>query len=159
MAHPCKWIIHVSYGVATISRLLKIEGVCGKRDLQKRLYSAKETHNFKEPTHRSHPIWMACKFKIIGAYWHVPTRIHAHIYYTSIIQKTRSNAHVHTHIFIIRKHKHTCTYTHMYVKSVYICIYMYVYTYIHEHICIYKHSYIYSINTYTYLFTYIYAHM
>jgi len=27
-----------------------------KRALQKRLYSAKETHNFKEPTNRSHLI-------------------------------------------------------------------------------------------------------
>jgi len=49
---------HVSfmYGVATISRLLKIIGLLCKRALQKRLYSAKETYNFKEPTNRSHPI-------------------------------------------------------------------------------------------------------
>jgi len=46
----------VFYGVATISRLLKIIGLFWKRALQKRLYSAKETYNFKEPTNRSHPI-------------------------------------------------------------------------------------------------------
>jgi len=46
-------------GVATISRLLKIIGIC-KRDLLKRRYSGKETYNFKEPTNRSHPIW-SCK--------------------------------------------------------------------------------------------------
>jgi len=34
-----------AYGVATISRLLK-------RAPSQRLYSAKETHNFKEPTYR-----------------------------------------------------------------------------------------------------------
>jgi len=34
--------------VATISRLLKIIGLFCKRTLQKRLYSAKETYNFKE---------------------------------------------------------------------------------------------------------------
>jgi len=45
-----------SYGVATISRLLKIIGLFCKRALQKRLYSAKETYNLKEPTNRSHPI-------------------------------------------------------------------------------------------------------
>jgi len=37
-------------GVALISRLLKIVGLFCKRALQKRLYSAKETYNFKEPT-------------------------------------------------------------------------------------------------------------
>jgi len=44
------------YGVATISRLLKIIGLFCKRDINKRLYSTKETYNFKEPTNRSHPI-------------------------------------------------------------------------------------------------------
>ena len=44
------------YRVTTISRLLKIIGVFCKRAIQKRLYSAKETYNFKEPTKRSHPI-------------------------------------------------------------------------------------------------------
>ena len=42
--------------VATIRRLLKIICLFGKRDLQKRRYSAKKTCNFKEPTNRSHPI-------------------------------------------------------------------------------------------------------
>jgi len=44
------------YGVATISRLFEITDLCCKRALLKRLYSAKETYNFKEPTDRSHPI-------------------------------------------------------------------------------------------------------
>jgi len=43
-------------GVATISRLLKIIGLFCKRALYKRLYPAKETYDFKEPTNRSHPI-------------------------------------------------------------------------------------------------------
>ena len=42
--------------VATISRLLKIIGLFCKRALLKRLYSAKETYDFKEPTNCSHPI-------------------------------------------------------------------------------------------------------
>ena len=46
------------YGVATISRLLKIIRLFGKRALLKRLYSAIETYISKEPTNRSHPmIW------------------------------------------------------------------------------------------------------
>ena len=44
------------YGVATISRLLKIIGLFCKRALLKRPHSAKETCNFTEPTNRSHPI-------------------------------------------------------------------------------------------------------
>jgi len=44
------------YGVATISRLLKIIGLFCQRALQNRRYSAKETYNFDEPTNRSHPI-------------------------------------------------------------------------------------------------------
>jgi len=67
------WMSHVThvnescYGVATMSRLIKItgsilqniipfRGLFCKRALLKRLYSAKETYNFKEPTNRSHPI-------------------------------------------------------------------------------------------------------
>ena len=44
------------YGVATISRLLKITGLFCKRALQKRPVFCKETCIFKHPTHRSHPI-------------------------------------------------------------------------------------------------------
>ena len=38
----------IYYGVATISRLLKIIGLFCKRALQKRRYSAKETYDFKD---------------------------------------------------------------------------------------------------------------
>jgi len=41
-------INRAQYGVATISRLLKIVGLFCKRALQKRLYSAKETYNFRQ---------------------------------------------------------------------------------------------------------------
>ena len=44
------------YGVALGSRIDKIIGLFCKRALQKRLYSAKETCNFIDPTNRSHPI-------------------------------------------------------------------------------------------------------
>jgi len=46
------------YGVAAISKLFKIIGLFCKRALYKRWYSAKETYNLKEPTTRSHPIYM-----------------------------------------------------------------------------------------------------
>ena len=44
------------YGVATSSILLKVIGLFYKRGLKKRLYSAKDTYNFMEPTTRSHPM-------------------------------------------------------------------------------------------------------
>jgi len=48
--------LNVLYGVATISRLLKMIGLFCKRALQKRLYSARETYDFEEPTNCSHSI-------------------------------------------------------------------------------------------------------
>jgi len=45
-----------TYGVANIIRLLKMRGLFCKRAVWRRWYSAKETCNFKEPTHRSRPI-------------------------------------------------------------------------------------------------------
>jgi len=44
------FILVCCYGVASISRFLKIIGLFCKRALLKRLYSAKETYNFKEST-------------------------------------------------------------------------------------------------------------
>ena len=55
--HTYKYIcIYIRHGVATCSRRMNIIGLFCKRVLWKRLYSAKETYNFKEPTNRSHPI-------------------------------------------------------------------------------------------------------
>ena len=42
--------------MATTSWLLKSIGLFCKRTLLKRLYSAKETYDSKEPTDRSHPV-------------------------------------------------------------------------------------------------------
>jgi len=56
---PCIYIQiprSIWYEVATISRLLNITGLFCKRAISKRLYFAKETCTFKEPTNRSHPI-------------------------------------------------------------------------------------------------------
>ena len=53
---PVWWMCAADCGVATVSRPLKIIGLFCKRALDKRLYSAKETYNFKEPTSRSHSI-------------------------------------------------------------------------------------------------------
>jgi len=55
------------YGVATISRLRKIICLFCKRALEKRLYSAKETYHFKEPTNRSHLIGGCVLFRGRGS--------------------------------------------------------------------------------------------
>ena len=52
----CIKYTRLSYGVATISRMLKNIGLFCKRALQKRPVFCKETCIFKHPTHRSHPI-------------------------------------------------------------------------------------------------------
>ena len=55
---PPHWLHRTWYGVATISRLIKIIGLfCRISSLLQGSF-AKETYNFKEPTNRSHPpIW------------------------------------------------------------------------------------------------------
>jgi len=50
------------YGVATISRLLKIIRLLGRVPSLLLGSCAKETYNFKEPTNRSHPIMHPCTF-------------------------------------------------------------------------------------------------
>jgi len=51
-----KWFSSIYYGVATISRLLKITGLLRRISILLWGSFAKETYNFKEPTNRSHPI-------------------------------------------------------------------------------------------------------
>ena len=58
------------YGVATIIRLLKIiflfcKRVFCTRTLSKRLYSAKETYEIKEPTNRSHSIPLSLAVSLV----------------------------------------------------------------------------------------------
>jgi len=62
MGRPGTFCMKHTYGVATISRLLKMVGLFCKRVLCKRWYSAKETYNIKEPTNRFHPILQPIAF-------------------------------------------------------------------------------------------------
>jgi len=55
----------VSYGVATISRLLRIIGLFCKRALLKKQRSAKETCNFKKPTNRSPPLQNIVEYRAL----------------------------------------------------------------------------------------------
>jgi len=114
------------YAVATISRLLKITGLFCKRALQQRLYFAKETYNFMEPTNRSHLI--ACKLSPRN--W-VMSRVNEschmwmrHVTYERVI-------HIHVYIY-----KYICIYIYKYIY-LYVCIYIYAYMYEHIYINIY----------------------
>ena len=80
------------YGVATISRLLKITGLFCKRALQKRPIFCKGTYNFQEPTNRSHPIcqtggvereastWMHCNTQRCTTATHCNALQHREVY-------------------------------------------------------------------------------
>ena len=94
------------YGVATISRLLKIIGLFCKRSLWKRLYSAKETYYFKESINRSHPITGQKKevrrcTDQIGSPKNSTYATHTHTH-----THTNTQTHTHTHT---RTHAHTDT--------------------------------------------------
>jgi len=99
------------HSAATISRLLRIIGLFCKRALQKRLYSAEENYNFKEPTNRSH------------------------LTHCSVLQchgaATLSLA-PYTRYFHISWRVCVCVYTLTYISGVCLCVYickhMYVYT-------------------------------
>jgi len=56
--------MNLSYEAATIRRLPKRIGLFCKRILLKRLYSARETYAFKEPTHHSHPLGVMWWFHV-----------------------------------------------------------------------------------------------
>ena len=69
--------MHISYGVATSSRLLKIIGLfCRISSLLMGSF-AEEIYNFKEPTNRSHPISI-CYIYIYVSYRY-DTYIHARV--------------------------------------------------------------------------------
>ena len=122
------------YGVATISRLSKIIGLCCKRTLQKRLYSAKETYNFQEPTNRRHRItyilthntdWETC----------MPTNKLARTLHICTWKRCPSWQH------------QSDTYEHEYITdSSAIPLFIFIY-----HICMHVH-----VQTYFHIHTYIY---
>jgi len=69
----CLFVFHS--GVATISRLLKIIGFFCERTLWKRLYSAEETYNFKEPANCSHPIQTLQPPQTVMSVWLSPVSV------------------------------------------------------------------------------------
>jgi len=82
--HRDRWNLEIHFRYETITATHRDAVCCGlfcKRALQKRLYSAKETHNFKEPTNRSHPIWQVESgdpFSIWHNHCHTPRRSATH---------------------------------------------------------------------------------
>jgi len=111
----------MGYGVATISRLLKIIGLFCKRALWKRRYSSKETYIFKESTNRSQPI---CKSRhpICLSIYQNKTYIYIRIY---------THRYIYTYIYICA-YIYVCTYIYIYIH-----LYIYMYVYIYINICEY----------------------
>jgi len=120
---------HTLWG-ATLSWLLNIIGLFCKRALQKRLYSAKETYNFEEPTNRSHP-------------------------HTSVFEGGDDGFMIRMILLVnacTRKYVHDvwiyiCIYVHIYRKrekrregDLHICLCIYVYMYIFICMCVYMYS-------------------
>jgi len=138
---------HVAYGVATIRRLLKIIGVFCKRALQKRIHSAKETYNFKEPTNRSHPGVYECVIPVhfmdtppaphVSHLWVMCYRKEScHEWMRRATKKgvmsnmnTKESCHVSKKHVILRKCYENTIYTciYIYICDIYICIHMYIY--------------------------------
>jgi len=81
----------VCYGVASISMLLKIISLFCKRDLQRRLYSAKETYNFEEPANRSHPISKCAFDQYVFVYMYSCTYV---------LKYNEYNICMHTYVYI-----------------------------------------------------------
>ena len=119
----------IMYGVDTISRLLKIIGLFCERALWKRLYSAKETWTFKEPTNRSHPI--AWSLLVLYVYLCMYTYLSIYLYKYYI------------YVFFYYLHKTgqrltrwqcslvtidiTCIFTYVYISMYYLYVYKSIY--------------------------------
>ena len=97
-----------------MSRILKIVGLFCKRSLSNRLYSAKETYNFKEPTNRSHPI---CKYTYTFC---------THLQICSLVPRARTHTEIdfsttsrtfYTYFQTMHIHKHKlCVLVHVHVS-------------------------------------------
>ena len=98
------------YGVTTISRLLKIIGLLCKRALSKRLYSAKETYDCKEPTNRSHPIPLRTNS-------YAQIRARDFVRANSGSQKSAFWCIYMEYLLAARTHTHTHTHMHMHMHN------------------------------------------
>ena len=86
--HTYTVLILTHYGVATMSRLLKVIGLfCRISSLLQGCF-AKETYNFKAPTHRDHPIWRRACIQLGSTYIYV------------YIENVNIYVYIHTHIHI-----------------------------------------------------------
>jgi len=99
------------YGVATISRLLKITGLFCRISSLLLGSLAKETYNFKEPTNRSHPI----SYNYIYS-TRVPFSscvcIYIRFYYFAIIYIAIE------YVAIISSFRRVCVYIYIYVSTI-----------------------------------------
>ena len=111
---------YIIYGLATISRLLQITGLFCRISSLLLVSFAKETYNLKEPTNRSHHIYISCVHQT-----HKYVRVDLHTQSSYIDTYTAISVHVGvmhiSHIHIMRTsnthiniytHIHFCTHTY-----------------------------------------------
>jgi len=108
--HRHTHILIYSYGVATISRLLKIIGLfCRIQSLLQGSF-ANETYNFKEPTNQSHPI-LFCRQDTSSDSKISRMQIHVHDFVCKYAY-THTSIHIYSYICI---RIHTYTHTHIFI--------------------------------------------
>jgi len=125
------------YGMAMISRLLKVIGLFCR--ISSLLYGsfAKETYHFEEPTSRSHPIhiyvstWISDLIHGTCIYIYI-CRVDGYIcWYMSRVSPHRTITYEHAHmIYTHIIHTYMYTYIHTYIHT---CIHTYIHAYIHTY--------------------------
>ena len=123
----------LTYGVATMSRMLKNICLFCKRALQKRLVFCKETCIFKHPTHRSHPISTRKNNSSFVQIWLIEAWMYEFV----------------TWIWV---------YEYLYI-SIYVYIYIYIYIYVYIYIYIWTYELVTYIWAYVHLYTSIYVYL
>jgi len=109
------------YGVATISRLLKMTGLFYRILSLLWVSFAKETYHFKESTNRSHPIHLSYIRHETVISPDLPNRLF-------ICKRRRGRGSFSLYIY---------TFICIFILYIYIYIYIYTYIYIYIYICIY----------------------
>jgi len=101
-----------AYGVATMSRRLKITGLfCRLSSLLQGSF-AKETYNFKEPTNRNHPVY------ILAFVWE--SHLNVYMYIRVCVREARERVCIHAYVS-------TPTYARVCVREPLECVYIHAF--------------------------------
>ena len=130
----------LTYGVATMSRMLKNICLFCKRALQKRLVFCKETCIFKHPTHRSHPISTRKNNSSFVQIWLIEAWMYEFVTWIWVYEYLYISIYVYIYIYI-----YICLYIYIHMdvwaRDIYIWAYVHLYTsiyvYLYTYICVF----------------------